>query len=183
MSERDLGQGEAIHRLALARTLVDLGARRVLIGAAIDGLIRVLECTMPACKCPGGRGYFERRSGSYERWAPSADRYPLVGRDGGSYDADNVRLAHYSCNVAAGPGLMQEIWGKSAEAHAIRSAAATKRNTTWGRTPEGRAAARLGGQRQPLEAKVRGAAIGRCSRYRIRQNKPCGCGYHAQEIA
>src|ERR1017187_9478289 len=81
--------------------LISLRAAAVLAIAAERGLIIELSCAMPECRCPEGRDYFEptrRRS----LWAPSPDRWPIPGRDGGKYTPDNVRLSHFSCNVAEG---------------------------------------------------------------------------------
>ena len=81
--------------------LISLRAAAVLAIAAERGLITELACAMLECRCPEGRNYFEptrRRS----LWAPSPDRWPIPGRNGGKYTPDNVRLSHFSCNVAEG---------------------------------------------------------------------------------
>jgi hypothetical protein len=91
----------------LADDLVRLGAGGVLVLAAERGLIVELVCLMPVCLCPEGRGWFEKRGGDggYRLWGPSADRWPVPGRDGGLYTTDNVRLSHLSCNNADGGRL------------------------------------------------------------------------------
>lgn len=93
----------------IARRLAELRADHVLIVAALDGLIPALECTMPICSCPKGREYFVKVGGHpyREKWAPSPDRYPVPGRDGGTYEPTNVRLAHMTCNVAEGGRIAQ----------------------------------------------------------------------------
>jgi hypothetical protein len=89
--------------IVLVRQLTELRAEHVLILEALDGRISELECAMPICSCPQGRDYFEVR-GRPKRgpWAPSADRYPIPGRNGGQYVSGNVRLAHWFCNHADG---------------------------------------------------------------------------------
>lgn len=82
----------------------------VLVKAVRAGRIDALECRMPTCVCPDGRGHFTRRGEPHNGpWGPSADRWPVAGRDGGAYAADNVRLAHRRCNQAEGG-----YWGESA---------------------------------------------------------------------
>ncbi len=81
--------------------LLVLRSAAILVLAAERGLISELSCAMPECKCPEGRSHFEKRGG-YNYWAPSADRFPLPGRDGGTYVPENVRLAHFQCNRAEG---------------------------------------------------------------------------------
>jgi hypothetical protein len=75
----------------------------------------VLECQMKICSCPHGRAYFEESydldplpgeapfiGKPYRPWSPSPDRFPIPGRKGGLYTADNVRLAHLRCNIQDG---------------------------------------------------------------------------------
>jgi len=88
---------------ATARSLAELHAAPILIVAALDGFIATVACSMPVCLCPEGRAYFERRGDPRNgRWAPSADRFPVAGRDGGEYVTANVRLAHKRCNQSEG---------------------------------------------------------------------------------
>lgn len=127
----------------LARALAELNAAPILIITAIDGLLDNLECTMPICICPSGRGYFERRGDPrYGPWAPSADRFPVPGRDGGTYSPTNIRLAHKKCNQSEGGRYGGRI-GITRLSHEQLSrggtAAATLINETWAKTPEGMA--------------------------------------------
>jgi hypothetical protein len=85
----------------LADQLLRLRADAVLVLAAERGLILELSCAMPECRCPEGRSHFEKK-GMRGHWAPSADRFPVPGRDGGTYVPENIRLAHGSCNWAEG---------------------------------------------------------------------------------
>jgi len=85
----------------LVDTLCCLGAKPVLIQAAHRGLIKELKCSFEDCRCPDGREFFETKA-SRRLWAPSADRFPVPGRDGGEYVPDNVRLVHFSCNAMDG---------------------------------------------------------------------------------
>ena len=127
---------------------------RVLLAAAAAGTITALECAMPKCVCPEGRGHFER-AGVRSPWAPSADRYPLPGRDGGKYDVANVRLAHRRCNTLDGTGITQEhlrengYYGSPKHRETGRQLGLGRREGAreWWKTPEGRAARALGIQR------------------------------------
>lgn len=74
-----------------------------LLKAVSEGRITSLRCEMERCLCPEGRDHFESvLAQARGPWAPSADRWPVPGRDGGEYALDNVRLAHFRCNSSAG---------------------------------------------------------------------------------
>lgn len=87
----------------LADELLARCAAASLVLAAERGLITELACAMPKCRCPRGRTHFEPKH-RLNKWGPSADRWPVPGREGGSYTADNVRLAHLQCNRVEGSG-------------------------------------------------------------------------------
>ena len=75
------------------------GLTQLLIAAA-TGRIERLECSMPECLCPSGRGHFDQAGSG--PWAPSSDRYPSPARLGGAYEPDNIRLSHAYCNKIEG---------------------------------------------------------------------------------
>ena len=122
----------------IANCLLDLNSTAVLVLAAERGLIGGLACAMEECRCPEGRKHFEPKRG-WNRWAPSADRYPIPGRDGGQYTPDNVRLSHFQCNRAEGGRAKPSAAARvkmsaakagskdTAEARANKSAAAFRR--------------------------------------------------------
>ena len=112
----------------IADQLITLGAAGVLCVAAERGLIVELECAMPDCRDPLGRSHFEARRGGANRWAPSADRYPVPGRRGGEYTPDNIRLSHFQCNRAEG-GKVGGKYIRSNSTRALMSIAATARQT------------------------------------------------------
>ncbi len=89
---------EAITGDAIAGRLRELGTRGVLVRMAQRGQIIELQCEMPMCYCPQGRGYFERKSHPPPKWAPSPDHYPRLKADGGHLEPWNVRLSHVHCN-------------------------------------------------------------------------------------
>lgn len=70
--------------------LRELGQRGVLIEAAELGLITELRCSMPECHCPEGRFHFEPKTHPPTLWAPSADHYPILERDGGHLVPQNA---------------------------------------------------------------------------------------------
>jgi hypothetical protein len=111
----------------IANCLLDLNSTAVLVLAAERGLIGGLACAMEECRCPEGRKHFEPKRG-WNRWAPSADRYPVPGRDGGLYTTDNVRLSHFQCNRAEG-GKVGGKYIRSNSTRALMSIAATARQT------------------------------------------------------
>ena len=99
--------------MTLADELIALGASSpALVLAAERGMIDQLVCLMPYCLCPQGRMHFENKKGR-NFWAPSADRYPIPGRDGGLYTPDNVRLAHWRCNNVEGAAVGGKITGRA----------------------------------------------------------------------
>jgi hypothetical protein len=83
---------------ALADELRRLGTRGVLVQMAQRGQIIEVRCEMPTCYCHKGRRYFEEKSTSRRKWAPSADHYPRLKADGGHLVPWNVRLSHVHCN-------------------------------------------------------------------------------------
>lgn len=94
----------------LADELLELGVKNAALILAVErGLITELACTMEECFCPEGRTFFEDVGklaggrGKANKWAPSPDRWPIPGRDGGKYVPENVRLAHFQCNRLEGP--------------------------------------------------------------------------------
>ena len=61
-----------------------------------------LRCEMPTCYCPKGPEHFDPwpnpPHAPESKWAPSADHYPTLRKDGGELKPWNVRLAHVHCN-------------------------------------------------------------------------------------
>ena len=84
----------------VAKRLVELGQRGILIHAADEGLIPELRCQMETCLCPHGEEYFEERPAPVSDWAPSVDHITEKSA-GGKLTLDNVRLAHVLCNRIA----------------------------------------------------------------------------------
>jgi hypothetical protein len=82
----------------IAARLRELGVKNVLVTAAEEGRIETLECAIPECLCPRGRGYFEPVTPELRDWIPTIDHYPKLKHEGGHRTADNVRLAHRLCN-------------------------------------------------------------------------------------
>ena len=87
----------------LAARLQALGVKKVLVQMAKNGQILKLKCEMPTCYCPDGREHFDpwpesRSDPELNKWAPNADHYPTLKRDGGQRKPWNVRLAHKFCN-------------------------------------------------------------------------------------
>ena len=86
--------------------LCSLRADPILIQAALHGKITKLECRFVdegRCLHPTDPTFFTcKGSPRNNPWAPSADRWPVPGREGGEYTIENVRLTHYRCNVAEG---------------------------------------------------------------------------------
>lgn len=167
----------------IIRRLTELRADHVLILAAVEGRILSVTCAMPFCACPNGRSYFERRGNPrWGAWAPSADRWPLPGRAGGTYVTTNVRLAHKRCNQIEGGKAGALIAGNAgaltrkargdyeSEAHRARSRRGMKTmRETWGQTPEAAIARRNSGLRgaagltakpHGIEARRRGGLAG-----------------------
>ena len=88
--------------LPLADRLRKRGVRGVLVQMAENGQLLELRCEMPTCYCPQGRYKFDPwppdRTSNKRDWAPNADHYPTLKRDGGQLKPWNVRLAHVFCN-------------------------------------------------------------------------------------
>jgi 5-methylcytosine-specific restriction endonuclease McrA len=62
------------------------------------------QCRMPVCLHPeedGGRAIDPALQGTDSPWKPSVDHVIRL-RDGGTWDQDNLRAAHYRCNQADG---------------------------------------------------------------------------------
>jgi hypothetical protein len=178
-----------------ADQLVALGAAAVLAVAAERGLITDLWCQMPECRCPKGRSYFEKRR-RYNPWAPSADRYPVPGRDGGLYVPDNVRLAHLICNQADG-GRASLGRRHTAKARANMSTALLGNQRARGHTTSVETRSKLSvaqtGRKHAKETldKISAANLGRkvspetrarisCKKRNINRGKPCTCGSHTE---
>jgi hypothetical protein len=127
----------------------------VLIRAAKAGRITEVRCAMPECGCPEGRGFFTPRAAPLNGpWAPSADRWPVPGRDGGQYRVDNVRLAHRRCNQVHSGRVTGMKRGFRYTAPRVLSPEEHERRVRQGkvlaelaRTPEGRERSRLTGQK------------------------------------
>ena len=78
-----------------------LGVTGILITAAELGYITERDCAMPRCFCPdelGGAGFVEQVGDGLTDWMPTPDHHPIMKKDGGHLDVDNVRLAHRLCN-------------------------------------------------------------------------------------
>ena len=89
---------EAITGGTVADQLRKLGTRGVLVQMAQRGQIIELRCEMPKCYCHKGRSHFEPKAIPLPDWAPTADHYPRLKKDGGHLVASNVRLSHKFCN-------------------------------------------------------------------------------------
>lgn len=87
------GRGEAV-----AFELERLGVFGILKEIAEGGQLLEIKCEMPKCYCPKGRGHFDRKKHPPGPWAPTADHYPTLKKDGGRLNVGNVRLAHVFCN-------------------------------------------------------------------------------------
>ena len=140
-------------RLALVAELARLRADSSLILAAVSGSVLSIECSMPICLCPDGRGYFEKCGNPLRGpWGPSPDRYPLPGRHGGGYVVGNVRLSHLRCNKSEGG----RVGGKIS---APRTQAILRANGYYRSAKHRENAARLG-RAMPHEGHVRAGRIG-----------------------
>jgi hypothetical protein len=82
----------------VAAELTRLGVKGILVTAAERGVITTLECAVPECLCPRGRGYFTSVTPALDDWIPTVDHYPKLKHKGGHRTDDNVRLAHRLCN-------------------------------------------------------------------------------------
>lgn len=82
----------------VAAALRRLGVKGILVLAAEEGRIARLECAIPECLCPRGRGYFEPVTRELRDWIPTIDHYPKLKHEGGHKTVENVRLAHRLCN-------------------------------------------------------------------------------------
>jgi hypothetical protein len=100
--QRMAQNGKVDPREKVAGRLKTLGVGGVLIQMAKRGQLVELRCEMPTCYCPKGRRHFDAwpspRSSAKNAWAPNADHYPKLKKDGGQLRPWNVRLAHVSCN-------------------------------------------------------------------------------------
>lgn len=85
---------------SVAERLKQLGVGGIVVQMAEEGQILELTCEMPTCSCPKGPRQFQYRPQRtpFPDWAPNADHYPTLKRDGGHLDPWNVRLAHVRCN-------------------------------------------------------------------------------------
>jgi hypothetical protein len=184
----------------LADELMSLGVKSAaLVLAAERGLIRELACQMPECRCPGGRSHFESK-GDWNPWQPSADRYPVPGRDGGQYTPDNVRLSHVSCNVSEGgkagqvahmaksttiqrsewAGLAGKIGGPAAMAARLASGQLQSEEHREACREGARITVRLRIERGDYQSEAHISAVlkGNCQRWNINRGKPCTCRQH-----
>lgn len=137
----------------LMAELASWRASHVLILAVFEGTIVEMMCAMPECLCPYGRAHFDRKGDPRRgQWAPSADRWPVPGREGGEYVPSNVRLSHLRCNQVEG-GRVGGLIGAPLT-HAARRASGQYRSA------EHRANCVLRAHAIPREAKVRGGQLG-----------------------
>jgi len=157
----------------------------VLIQAILRGHVDALRCSAAECLCPNGRDTFAQR-GKYDRWSLTVDRFPVPGSAGGQYVAENVRIAHYSCNSRDGGAISAAGWGLTEEATAARLRG-TQGVNRWLATPDGKAMrshiARLGRAAMPPEALVKGGTRGSCKRWNVDRGQPCRCGTHEVQYA
>jgi HNH endonuclease len=58
------------------------------------------QCRMPVCLHPDGRDIDPALKGTGSPWAPSVDHIIRL-RDGGTWEPENLRAAHFQCNGAA----------------------------------------------------------------------------------
>jgi hypothetical protein len=111
----------------VAHYLTELRADHILILEAMNGRISKLECMMDLCSCPQGRGYFEKKgSPKNNPWAPSADRFPVPGRNGGKYESGNVRLVHRRCNQQDAGRMLAKWLDETVDGRKVRSEAGKK---------------------------------------------------------
>jgi hypothetical protein len=83
---------------SVAGQLRALGMKGVLVQMAERGQILALQCEMPHCYHPKGRGAFDPVTTSPPRWAPSHDHHPILKSAGGRRAPENIRLSHTYCN-------------------------------------------------------------------------------------
>lgn len=83
---------------AVADWLRELGVKGILVTAAENGNIATLECAIPECLCPRGRGHFTPVTPELDDWIPTIDHFPKLKHEGGHKTVDNIRLAHRLCN-------------------------------------------------------------------------------------
>lgn len=83
---------------SVADQLRALGVKGVLVRMAERGQLLALKCEMPQCYHHKGRGAFDPVPARPNKWAPSADHYPILKSAGGKLRPENVRLAHVWCN-------------------------------------------------------------------------------------
>jgi hypothetical protein len=82
----------------LIEQLKGLQVRGILKLMAERGQILELKCEMPKCFCPDGRKAFVRKGHPPDKWAPSADHYPISKALKGTLKPWNVRVGHVLCN-------------------------------------------------------------------------------------
>jgi hypothetical protein len=86
----------------LARKLLELGVRGVLVRMASRGQLLEIKCEMQTCYCEKGRDQFDPwptpRYAPGHDWSPNADHHPRLKEWGGKLEPANVRLAHVYCN-------------------------------------------------------------------------------------
>lgn len=178
--------------------LTALGTRpHVLIAAAREGRICALECAMPECVCPDGREHFDPR-GIRSPWAPSADRWPIPGRDGGLYVTSNVRLAHSRCNKREGTFVTAEHRRSTGQylspEHRENGRRLSERGVpalrAWETTPvahgirvaNGRKLGEWIASHRDSPERAAGASLGgkvsNCKRWQVGRGRPCTCGVH-----
>lgn len=177
-----------------------LRAASELIRAAREGYLTDLRCAMPICHCPDGRSYFEPCGGSpRKRWIPSADRFPVLGRDGGTYEPDNVRLSHWFCNLSESGRLTSRLRKESGQyqspAHRELGRQLSRRGLPairrWERSPECHAiraeTCRRVGKLPTTDAEraINSASmrVKNCVRWNLNRGKPCVCGHHGATAA
>jgi hypothetical protein len=149
--------------------LLLLKAPPILVAAAREGRITTLECAMPECVCPDGRGHFVATNRSRGPWIPTPDRWPRPARDGGAYVTDNVRLAHARCNYVEGNRVGVERAHATGWYGSECQRELSRRNMRamlegWGRSPEAAVARHrsgvTGGRARSPEGAVRAGKAG-----------------------
>jgi hypothetical protein len=101
---------------ALATQLEELGVKGVLVRMARNGQILELKCEMPTCYCPKGPKHFDPwpkvRYAPERAWAPNADHYPTLKRDGGSLsrETSDSRMSRATTSTMAGGRGSERCW-------------------------------------------------------------------------
>jgi hypothetical protein len=123
------------------------------------------QCEVADCKCPYGRNHFD----DVGPWIPSPDRHPIPARLGGTYDLENVRLSHQTCN---------KMDGGKAGGSAKTAAKILACRENWAKADLQKAGLNPHSRNLTQEDRDRGGIKGRCKRWYINRGLDCICGEH-----